>query len=101
MRHLDEGVLAVLLPGFTHHVDIGQAAEATISYLADGIARMTVPGRDEMTGRWHLLPAGYHVAWEGGPTGDWAIAHEPGRLVHVDPTGRAAGHVTRIAPLPR
>jgi hypothetical protein len=46
-----------------------------------------------------MLAHGYHVAWEGGPAGDWQIAQEAGRLVYIDPTGRNAGHVTRIEPM--
>jgi hypothetical protein len=99
MTLLEEDVLAVLLPGFTHHVDIGQEADAAISFGAAGLARMVLPGKDPMTGRWHPLPTGYHVSWEGGPAGDWQIAHEAGRLTYVDPTGREAGTVTRIEPI--
>ncbi len=101
MTRLDAHVLRVMLPGFIHHVDIGKPDDAIISYAADGQAFMTIPGMPPMQGRWHILPEGYHVAWEGGPSGDWTITHEAGRLTHVDPAGRAAGHVTRIEPVAR
>jgi hypothetical protein len=99
MTILQEDILQVLLPGFTHHVDIGQGADAFISYGAAGLARMVLPGKDPMTGRWHAHADGYHVAWDGGPTGNWQIKHEAGRLTYIDPTGREAGTVTRIEPI--
>ncbi len=99
MTVLQQDSLNVLLAGFTHHVDIGQGTDATISYGADGLARMVLPGKDPMTGRWHALPAGYHIAWDDGPAGDWQIAHAAGRLTYIDPTGREAGTVTRIEPV--
>ncbi|MGL4234436.1 hypothetical protein [Tabrizicola sp.] len=99
MTVLDQTVLGVLLPGFTHHVDIGQGADATISYGAGGLARMILPGKPPMNGEWHPLPKGYHVAWHEGPVGNWQIAHEAGKLTYIDPTGREAGTVTRIEPI--
>jgi hypothetical protein len=99
MTILQEDILQVLLPGFTHHVDIGQGADASISYGAAGLARMVLPGQDPMTGRWHAHADGYHVAWDGGPIGNWQIKHEVGRLTYIDPTGREAGTVTRIEPI--
>ncbi len=99
MTVLDDIVLDVLLSGFTHHVDIGAEADATIGYGAAGLARMVLPGKPPMNGEWYLLPKGYHVAWHGGPFGDWQIRHEAGRLTYIDPTGREAGTVTRIEPI--
>jgi hypothetical protein len=99
MTLLHHEILQVLLPGFTHHVDIGKGADAMISYGAAGAARMLIPGQEAMTGRWHALQTGYHVAWDGGPAGDWQISHEAGRLTYIDPTGREAGTVTRIEPI--
>lgn len=99
MTVLHQDILAVLLPGFTHHVDIGQGADATISYGADGLARMVLPGKPPMNGEWHHLPEGYHIAWNAGPVGDWKIKHQAGRLTYIDPTGREAGTVTRIEPI--
>jgi hypothetical protein len=99
MNVLEKPVLDVLLPGFTHHVDIGQGAEATISYGAGGLARMVLPGKPPMMGEWYPLPQGYHVAWHGGPFGDWQIKHEAGCLTYVDPDGREAGTITRIEPI--
>jgi hypothetical protein len=99
MTILEESVLSVLLPGFTHHVDVGQGADARISYGAGGLAQMVLPGKDPMHGEWTPLPDGYRVAWIGGPMGDWKIAHEAGRLTYIDPTGREAGTVTRIEPI--
>jgi hypothetical protein len=101
MTPLDARTLFVLMPGFTHHVDIGKGTDATISYAADGGASMRLPGQDAaMTGRWRMLADGYHIAWDGGPSGNWQIAQDAGRLVYIDPTGRNAGPVTRIEPLP-
>jgi hypothetical protein len=99
MTVLDQSVLDVLLPGFTHHIDIGHGTDAMMSFGAGGLARMVLPGKPPMTGEWHLLSSGYHVAWQGGPNGDWQIAHETGRLTYVDPTGREVGTVTRIEPI--
>jgi hypothetical protein len=99
MNVLDQSILDVLLPGFTHHIDIGQEIEASISYGASGLARMVLPGKEPMRGEWYPLPDGYHVAWYGGPAGDWRIKHEAGRLVYVDGEGKEAGTVTRIEPI--
>ena len=99
MMVLEKPVLEVLLPGFTHHVDIGQGEDARISYGAGGLAQMVLPGKPPMNGEWYPLPTGYHVAWHGGPFGDWQIRHEAGRLTYIDPTGREAGTVTRIEPI--
>ena len=99
MTILDQSVLEVLLPGFTHHIDIGQGSDARISYGAGGLAQMVLPGKPPMTGEWTPLAQGYHVAWTGGPQGAWQIAHEAGRLTYIAPTGREAGTVTRIEPI--
>jgi hypothetical protein len=99
MNVLDQSVLDVLLPGFAHHIDIGQDVEATISYGASGLARMVLPGKEPMRGEWYPLPDGYHIAWHGGPAGDWRIKHEAGRLVYVDDAGKESGIVTRIEPI--
>jgi hypothetical protein len=99
MTVLPQPILEVLLPGFTHHIDIGQEADALISFGAGGLARMVLPGKPPMAGKWHPLPNGYHVAWHDGPVGDWQIAHEAGRLTYIDPAGREAGIVTRIEPI--
>jgi hypothetical protein len=100
MTILNEATLAVLMTGFAHHVDIGQPTVAVISYPTTSEARMTLPNGTAMTGHWHLLPDGYHVNWTGGPAGTWQIDHAPGQLTYIDPTGRRAGTVTRIEPLP-
>jgi hypothetical protein len=99
MTVLEKAVLEVLLPGFTHHVDIGQGEDTRISYGAGGLAQMVLPGKPAMNGEWQPLPDGYHVAWMGGPEGEWKIAHDIGRLTYIDPTGRDAGTVTRIEPI--
>lgn len=99
MTLLDQAMLDVLLPGFTHHVDIGQGTDAQISYGAGGLAQMVLPGKPPMNGEWKPLSQGYHVAWMDGPQGDWQIAHDVGRLTYIDPTGREAGTVTRIEPI--
>lgn len=99
MTFLERSVLEVLLPGFTHHVDIGQGEDARISYGAGGLAQMVLPGKPAMNGEWTALDDGYHVAWSGGPAGSWKIAHDVGRLTYIDPTGKEAGTVTRIEPI--
>jgi hypothetical protein len=99
MRVLEKTVLEVLLPGFTHHIDIGQDTEAKMSFGAGGLAQMVLPGKPPMSGEWTPQPDGYHVAWTGGPEGAWKIGHEAGRLIYIDPTGREAGTVTRIEPI--
>ena len=48
MTILNQTVLDVLLPGFTHHVDIGQGEDARISYGAGGLAQMVLPGKPPM-----------------------------------------------------
>lgn len=98
MNVLNRSVLAVLLPGFSHTIDLPQGAEAIISYGSKGEALLALPGKAPMSGKWHLLPDGYYVAWENGPSGDWQIRHEAGRLTYVDSTGKDAGTVTRIEP---
>lgn len=100
MTILDRAVLDILLPGFTHHIDIGQGADARMSFGAGGLAQMVLPGKPAMNGAWTALPDGYHVAWSGGPEGSWKIGHEAGRLTYIDPTGREVGTVTRIEPIP-
>jgi hypothetical protein len=99
MMVLEKPVLDVLLPGFTHHVDIGQGEDARISFGAGGLAQMGLPGKPPMNGEWKPLATGYHVAWMDGPEGAWQIAHEAGRLTYIDPTGREAGTVTKIEPI--
>lgn len=99
MTVLAEQALAALMIGFTHHVDIGKETDATISYLDDKRAKMVLPGNVTMHGIWHLLPDGYHVAWHDGPAGKWQIDWAPGKMTYLDPTGKAAGTVTGIAPV--
>jgi hypothetical protein len=99
MRVLETNVLDVLLPGFTHHIDIGQDTDAKMSFGAGGLARMVLPGKPPMSGEWKAQPGGYHVAWAGGPEGAWKIGHEAGRLTYIDPAGREIGTVTRIEPI--
>lgn len=99
MTVLEKSVLEVLLPGFTHHVDIGQGEDARISYGAGGLAQMVLPGQPPMNGEWKPLANGYHVAWSGGQAGAWKIAHDVGRLTYIDLTGREVGTVTRIEPI--
>lgn len=96
---LGKAVLEVLLPGFTHYVDIGQGADARISYGAGGVAQMVLPGKPPMHSEWKPLDKGYHVAWSGGPEGAWQIAHDVGRPTYIDPSSREAGTVTRIEPI--
>ncbi len=98
MTVLADKTIAALMIGFTHHVDIGKETDATISYLDHTRAKMVLPGNVTMHGVWHMLPDGYHVAWHDGPAGKWQITSAPGTLTYLDPTGKAAGTVTLIAP---
>ena len=45
MRVLETDVLEVLLPGFTHHIDIGQDTDAKMSFGAGGLAQIVLPGK--------------------------------------------------------
>ena len=72
MTILDQSVLDVLVPGFTHHVDIGQGLDARISYGAGGLAQMVLPGKPPMTGEWTPLAQGLSRRLDGRAAGGLA-----------------------------
>ena len=98
MAYLKKDALSVLMPGFTHYVDLGAAGEAVIHYGADNASYMRMPDGKRMTGQWTLLDEGYRVAWQDGPDLTWHLDHEPGSIAYVDAGDERRGTVTRIVP---
>ncbi|MEL6678416.1 MAG: hypothetical protein AAFQ51_06890 [Pseudomonadota bacterium] len=98
MDPLTGPILAIVMIGNTHYVDVGGATDAIIYYPTETVAHMTLPGRDPLLGDMKMTPGGYHVAWRDGPAGDWQIAHEAGVFTYIGPDGEAAGTITKIVP---
>lgn len=98
MAILEQAVLAVLMIGSTHYVDIGQAKDAVIYYATDNKVHMALPDGPVLHGQWALLPEGWEVKWIGGPEGRWQIGHEPGEFAYLDGQGVRRGTVTRVTP---
>ena len=98
MTVLGGKVLAILMIGSTHYVDIGVETDAVIYYPTETVAHMTLPGKAPLKGVVQMKDDGYHVAWKDGPAGDWQIAYEPGKLTYIGPDGKPAGTITRIVP---
>ncbi|MEP3277962.1 MAG: hypothetical protein ABJN26_24580 [Stappiaceae bacterium] len=98
MSVLTSKILAVIMIGSTHYVDVGKDADAIIYYPSETVAHMTLPNGPSMKGVMTLQTDGYHVAWSGGPAGDWKISYEPGKLTYIGPDGNPAGTVTKIVP---
>ncbi|MCV3273871.1 hypothetical protein [Roseobacter sinensis] len=98
MDTLTDTILAVLMIGNTHYVDIGAASDAVIFYETEKTAHMTLPGEGALVGDMTVYTDGYHVAWQGGPAGDWKIGHEAGVFTYTGPDGEAAGTITKIVP---
>jgi len=98
MTYLAKDTLSVLMPGFTHYVDLGGGKEAAIHYGTDSASFMRLPTGERMTGTWKLLDDGYHVAWENGPEMTWHLDHQPGSIAYVDGGEERRGTVTRIVP---
>lgn len=94
----DNSILEALLRGTTHYLDLGGGTAAAVHYGAQGDARMLAPNGSHKTGRWAISPTGYHVDWEGGPSADWQIDLEPGRILYRDGEGVERGTVTKIVP---
>ncbi|MBI4045591.1 MAG: hypothetical protein HY371_02125 [Devosia nanyangense] len=94
----DNSILEALLRGATHYLDLGNGAEAAVYYGIDGGAAMLAPNGTRRSGRWVMSPTGYHVDWEGGPSADWQIDIEPGRIGYRDGDGVEKGRVTKIVP---
>ena len=70
---LDREILATILPGVTHYVDIGKDDDAVIYYGEDFSAFMRLPGATAVKGRWEFIDDGYSVKWENGQGGRWHI----------------------------
>ena len=98
MSVLTSKILAVLMIGSTHYVDVGRDTDAIIYYPTPTVAHMTLPGVPAMKGTMTLKEDGYHVAWDDGPAGDWKITFEPGTLTYIGPDGKPAGTITKIVP---
>jgi hypothetical protein len=96
MDFLSATVIGVMMVGTTHYVDIGAPREAVIYYEDAEVAHMVLPDGASWTGAWHLTDAGYHVAWEQGPSGDWQLNYTPGRIGYVNSDGQELGTITRI-----
>lgn len=96
MEFLSKSVLAAMMINATHYVDIGAETDAVIYYETESVAHMVLPDGTALSGAWKLTNQGYHVAWTGGPEGDWRLSHAPGRIGYVDGTGKDFGPVTRI-----
>ena len=98
MEMLTTKLLALLMIGTTHYVDVGKSADAVIYYPSATVAHMTLPDGPTWKGKMALKADGYFVAWEGGPQGDWKIGYEPGKFTYIGPDGEAAGVITKIVP---
>jgi hypothetical protein len=98
METLTGSLLALLMIGNTHYVDIGKDRDAAIYYASPTVAYMALPDAPRLRGTLEMRETGYFVAWEGGPAGAWSIAHAPGRFVYIRPDGVEAGPITRIVP---
>lgn len=94
---IDTKTLDVLLTGFTHFLPMGDG-EASIYYRTEGIAHMALPDGTRRNGVWQVTSTGYHVDWQGGPSADWQLDVEPGRIAYVDAGGVERGIVCRIVP---
>ncbi|MGL5113941.1 MAG: hypothetical protein ACRC7G_16500 [Beijerinckiaceae bacterium] len=91
-------ILAVLLIGSTHYVDIGAGKEAVMYYPSPVRAYLRFPDGKVLSGDWRQTDRGYFVKWEGGPEGDWRVRYEPGSFTYFNPNGGPTGKVTRIVP---
>ena len=98
MDPLTDAFLAILMIGNTHYVDIGESSDAIIFYQTDRIAHMSLPGKDVLVGDMTMNEDGYHVAWKGGPAGNWQIGHQAGEFSYIRPDGQVAGTITKIVP---
>jgi len=98
MSQLLGQVLAVLMVGSTHYVDVGQKTDAVIYYPTKTVAHMTLPNGKTWRGSLEIRKDGYFVDWKDGPKGFWKISYTPGRFTYIAPDGKAAGNITRIVP---
>ena len=105
MAILESGILAVLMNGATHVLDLN-GNEATIYYETDTTVHMLLPDGTARSGTWRLNDTGYSVDWQGGPSAVWTLEHEPGSIVYVNPEGTIRAPLLRVvygnpAQLPR
>lgn len=98
MTFLEGKLLAVMMVGSTHYVDVDKGVDAIIYYASSKVAHMTLPNGPTWTGKLELKGDGYFVDWEDGPAGDWRIGYEPGVFTYFGPDGKPAGNITKIVP---
>lgn len=98
MTDIVGAMLALMLVGNTHYVDVGGPKDAVIYYRDSATTHMTLPDGKTFKGQWRTTERGYFVAWQDGPQGEWRIAHTPGEFAYINPRGERAGHITRIVP---
>ena len=98
MQFLIKDIQLTIMLGSTHYVDTGQPRPAVIYYQTAETAFIRFPDGNVLEGEWNLTDAGYHIAWQGGPSAAWRIAHQPGRFWYVDETGAERGDITMIVP---
>jgi len=96
MTTLDEDTLAIIMMGTTHSLDMG-SAQATVRYGQDFSAQMQLPDGTRRAGHWRLLPDGYEVDWENGPSARWRLTYENGKIEYVDPSGTPRARLAHIA----
>lgn len=98
MTILTGQILAVLMIGSTHYVDVGKASDAVIYYPSETEAHMRVPDGPSWTGALEMRQDGYFVNWQDGPEGGWQISYEPGVITYIGPDGKPAGTISKIVP---
>ncbi|MGH1483912.1 MAG: hypothetical protein ACRBM6_35400 [Geminicoccales bacterium] len=98
MDILANGLLAVIMLGSTHYIDVGKEQPAIIFYEDEDTAFMRFPNGKTVTGEWRFTTDGYFVDWADGPEGEWQIAFEPGRFTYLDDQGRERGDISQIMP---
>jgi hypothetical protein len=94
---LNREILAAILPGVTHYVDIGKGDDAVIYYREDFSAFMRLPGATAVGGQWEFLDNGYSVRWENGQGGHWHIDRANGFAL-LDGEKVHRGSVVRMVP---
>ena len=98
MDVLTNSLLAVVMLGSTHYVNLGEQQTAIIFYEDESTAHMRLPDGKTLTGEWRFTTNGYQVEWIDGPTGEWQIAFEPGRFAYLDDRGEERGDIAKIVP---
>ncbi len=98
MAILEGSVLAVLIVGMTHYIDIGKETDAVIYYESETAAHMTLPGGVTWEGTMKLKADGYFVDWVDGPEGGWQLGHTYGQITYINDKGEVIGVVTKMVP---